>query len=156
LTVGRLDEGNMGVVVQGKSNLAPPGIAMTFELDPVLGFKWRGEADANVDDVMSGRTKPESQFSKARKIIESMLGDGYEVAAADIIEAAEAEGVSYKTLNRAKTELGVITNKRGGKWYWQLPIEAKYSETKNQDGQDSHDRQQKLLSTLSISEGGVA
>jgi archaellum biogenesis ATPase FlaH len=151
LTVGRIGE-NIRAVVQGKSNLAPPGNAISFELDPLLGFKWFGECDVNVDDVMSGKAqKPESQFTKGRKIIESFLLDGYEVASKTIIKAAEEEGVSYKTLNRAKSELGVITIKRSDGWYWQLPIEAEFKD-ENQGGQDSQDGQKCPLTTLSILE----
>jgi len=128
LTVGRLDDANMRVVVQGKSNLAPPGMAMTFELDPVLGFKWRGECSVGVDDIMSSRKKSESQTEKAKNIILSALSDGYETTANEIIEEATEAGISVITLKRAKAELGVISTKRGGKWYWQLPIEAKFQE----------------------------
>ena len=149
LTVGKFSENeNMRAVVQGKSNLAPAGKAMTFELDPASGFKWRGEADVNADDVINGNVRPMSQFARARKLIETVLGDGYEVAATEIIERAEAEGISYKTLNRAKTELGVITFKKNNKWYWQLPVEANFTES--QDGQDRQGGQQLLLTTLSI------
>jgi hypothetical protein len=127
LVVGRLSETER-VVAQAKSNLAPIGKAVAFELDPVLGFEWRGECDADVDDVMSGKAnKPENQFSKARKIIEEFLSDGYEVKAADIYERAENEGISIKTLKRAKAELGVITFKRADGWYWQLPVIADFT-----------------------------
>ena len=38
-------------------------------------------------------------------------------AAVDIMEMAEEQGISEKTLKRAKAELGVISVKRNGKWY---------------------------------------
>ena len=143
LTVGRIDE-HTRAVVQGKSNLAQPGKSLSFELHPDTGFKWLGECDATVEDVMSGKSaKPESQFAKARRLIETMLADGYEVASREIIEAAEDEFISYKTLNRTKSELGVITTKHSDGWYWQLPIEAKFKEV-NRDSQDVQ-RGQKLL-----------
>ena len=157
LTVGKLDNENMRAVVHGKSNLAPPGAAIAFELDPILGFNWRGECDVNVDDILSGRAqKPESQFAKARRIIEEFLPEGYEIKAADIIEHAESEGVSYKTLNRAKAELSVITFKKNNQWYWQLPINVKFTE--KQDGQDSQGGQEIPLTTLSTlnPKGGAA
>jgi len=156
LTVGRISEYTRAVV-QGKSNLAPPGKSLSFELDPVLGFRWLGECEATVDDVMSGRSaKPQSQFAKARRLIEMMLADGYEVASKIIIEAAEDEGISYKTLNRAKSELGVITMKHSDGWYWQLPIDAVFTET-SQYGQDDKVDRNHTLTTLSILEqkGGV-
>jgi RecA/RadA recombinase len=144
LTVGRLGEYTRAVV-QNKSSNAPPGKSLSFELNPDTGFRWLGECDATVDDVMSGKSaKPESQFAKARRIIETMLADGYAVASKDIIEAAESEGISYKTLNRAKSELGVITSKHSDAWYWQLPIEAKFTESESVS-QDVCDEQKLLV-----------
>ncbi|MCL2638156.1 MAG: AAA family ATPase [Oscillospiraceae bacterium] len=120
LTVGRIGEYSRAVV-QGKSNLAPPGKAIAFELDPVLGFKWLGECDVDTDDVISGKAnRPESQSDKVRRIILSALSDGSEIAANDIIEEAKDEGVSTITLKRVKKELGVISTKRGEQWYWQF------------------------------------
>jgi hypothetical protein len=135
LTVGRVGEYTRAVV-QGKSNLAPPGKSLSFELDPALGFRWLGECEATVDDVMSGRTAKESQHDKAKRIILSALSDGYEVAANDIIEEAKAAGVSVITLKRAKAELEVVTIKRGSQWYWLIPLEAEFQEY--QEYQNTH------------------
>ena len=53
---------------------------------------------------------------------------------------------------RGECEDGVITFKKTNGWYWQLPIEVEFSECgQNQDGQDVQGGQQKLLSTLAIS-----
>jgi hypothetical protein len=44
--------------------------------------------------------------------------------ASDIKEAAKANGISERTLKRAKVELGIITRKDSapnGGWTWQLP-----------------------------------
>ena len=46
---------------------------------------------------------------------------------------ADDEGISFKTFKRAKDALGVISIKRGGQWYWDLPVEVVYEEA----GQDS-------------------
>ena len=53
-----------------------------------------------------------------------------------MMQKAEEQGISPKTLNRAKDALGVISIKRGSQWYWELPIDVSYSEV-SQDGQDS-------------------
>jgi hypothetical protein len=44
------------------------------------------------------------------------------------MQRAEEQGISPKTLNRAKEGLGVISVKRGAQWYWELPIEVVYTE----------------------------
>jgi RecA/RadA recombinase len=127
LVVGKIDDYTRAIV-QDKSNLAPPGKSLSFELNPVTGFKWLGECDADVDDVMRNKAKRESQHDKAKRLILSALSDGGEVAASDIIEAAKSERISVVTLKRAKSELEVITTKRGSHWYWHIPQDAEFME----------------------------
>ena len=150
MVVGRVGEYTRAVV-QDKSSNAPAGKALSFELDPVTGFSWLGECDANVDDVMSGKPSKSSQYDKAVRIILTALSDGGEVAASKLFKIATDEIVSIKTLKRAKSELGVVSYKRGDSWYWQLPIEAEVVEscTERQEGQPEEGHvQQPLLSLL--------
>ena len=51
------------------------------------------------------------------------------------MQMAEEQGISFKTFKRAKEELGVISVKRNGKWYWELPIDVEYRECP-QEGQE--------------------
>ena len=141
LTVGRIpvDE-NMRAIVHNKSNLSSAGVPQAFGLDPAGGFTWLGEYDISIDDMLNGTKKPESQFAKARRLIETALSNG-PVPAADMMQRAEEQGISPKTLSRAKEALGVISIKRGVQWYWDLPIEVEYTEV-SQDGHDGHDGQQ--------------
>jgi hypothetical protein len=82
--------------------------------------------------MLSGKPKAESQFTRARKLLESTLSHGA-VPAVDIMQLAEDEGISFKTFKRAKDALGVISIKRGGQWYWDLPIEVvEYAEESGQ------------------------
>ena len=134
LTVGRVpaDE-NRRVIVHNKSNLSSAGTPQSFGLDSSGGFTWLGEYDITIDDILNNTRKPESQFAKARRLIETMLING-PIPAADMMQMAEEDGISLKTLNRAKDALGVISVKRGAQWYWDLPIEVEYTEA-GQDGQ---------------------
>ena len=144
LTVGGTPANeNFRVVVQNKNNLAPAGKPQSFELDAVYGFNWRGDYDITIDEVMNGKPKTETQLAKARRLIENALRNGV-VLAVEMEELAEENGISQKTFNRAKTELGVISVKRGGQWYWDMPIEVVYTDftdvqdsQNNQHGQDS-------------------
>jgi len=68
------------------------------------------------------------------------------------MQSAEEHGISMKTLNRAKSALGVISVKRGGQWYWEMPIDIIFTEF-NQDSQDSqgsHDQPMAILPALTI------
>jgi hypothetical protein len=127
LTVGRLDlDSNMRALIQIKNNLTQTGAPQAFGLDDSGAFCWLGECDATISEFDGKRKQPDNQFTKARRLIETALAKG-PIAAADIMEMAEEQGISLKTLNRAKTELGVVSEKRGAKWYWSLPIEAEYT-----------------------------
>jgi len=140
LTIGRIDvDENMRAIVHNKSNLAPPGPSLAFGLDPVGGFCWLGEYDITIDELLGGKKNPESQFAKARRLIETALANG-PVLSADMMQMAEEQGISAKTLNRAKDALGVISIKRGERWYWELPIEVEYTVI-DQDGQHGQDGQ---------------
>jgi hypothetical protein len=154
LTVGRIDvDETMRAVVHNKSNLSAPGASLAFGLDPVDGFCWLGEYDITIDELLSGKQKPESQFTKARRLIETVLANGA-VPAIDMEQMAADEGISLKTLNRAKSALGVLSTKRGDGWYWILPIEADYSEVSedSQHGQDGHGSPVSALAILTRKE----
>jgi len=136
LTVGRIDmNSNIRTVAHNKSNLAPAGPAQTFGLDPATGFYWAGETDASVDDVMNGsqKSKPENKSSIAKAFIKHTLQNG-PVPSADILDAVEEQGIAEKTLQRAKSDLGVYSRKTGDVWYWELPIEGEYREVFDCEG----------------------
>ena len=154
LTVGNVgSDDNIRAVVHNKSNLAPSGSSLTFELDPVCGFRWTGECDISIDELFNGNLnpKPENQLVKAQKFIEHTLRNG-SVAAAEIIKMAEAHGISEKTLQRAKTDMGVFSRKRNNAWYWELPIEAECTVVNEdaQQSQDAHVSTMTALTTLTI------
>jgi len=102
LTVGRINiDENMRAVAHGKSNLAPPGPSLAFGLDPIGGFSWLGEHDITIDELLGNKKQqPEGQFSKARRLIETALANG-PVPAVDMMQMAEEQGISAKTLHRA-------------------------------------------------------
>jgi hypothetical protein len=138
LTFGKIDEdGSMRAFAQTKNNLAMRGSSQAFGLEADGGFVWLGEHDVTAEELLRDRKKPDSQFIKARKLIETALAKG-PIPAADMMSVAEKQGISPKTLNRAKEALGVISSKHGTKWYWELPVEVTYCEV-GHDGQRSND-----------------
>jgi hypothetical protein len=70
---------------------------------------------------MSSKVESEGQLAKARRLLEQTLAHGA-VAAVEIELLADREGISFKTFKRAKEALGVISVKRGDRWYWDMPI----------------------------------
>ena len=152
LTVGGIGgDTDTRAIVHNKSNLSPAGASLAFRLDPHYGFSWQGEYDINIDELFNGKSQQsESQFAKARRLIETTLAGG-PVPAADMMQTAEEQGISLKTLNRAKDALGVCSIKRGERWYWELPIDVEYSEV-SQDSQGGHND---FMTSLTILPGYI-
>jgi len=149
LVVGKIDD-NRRAIVQDKINVAAPGKSLMFELNPETGFNWLGECDADINEVISGKSQKPSQADKAFQILFEALSDGGEVAANELFKTATDENVSIKTLKRAKSELGVVSIKHSVGWYWQLPNAENCSEIQEvqQEGQVMEDSENPILSPL--------
>ena len=99
----------------------------TGELFDAPYIVWQDEyVDITASEAMravAGSNKKPAARSEAKEFLESMLANGA-VDADEIEEAAEANGISGRTLWRAKKELKVIAKKKGrvsGGWAWQYP-----------------------------------
>ena len=126
LIVGRMSE-TIRVVVHNKSNLAQNGVPIAFSFDNAVGFRWHGEYDINFDDLFkSDRQEHESQSDRAKRFIQTALENG-PIEAVKVMEMAEEEDISSRTLKRAKSELGVNSVKRNDKWYWEMPVETRFA-----------------------------
>ena len=137
LTVGRVTgDANLRAVVHNKSNLSAAGTPLAFVLDPIDGFAWVGDYDITIEELLGGKGQAtESQLDKAQRLIKTTLNRS--AVSATEMEAFSAEnGISRKTLHRAKSALGVISVKRNGIWYWELPIDVDFVpyEEDSQDG----------------------
>lgn len=120
LLVGRLKSSDtLRVVAQDKNSLAPEGPSIAFELHPEHGFQWKGICDATVEDVLSGSGQVQTKTMQMEDELRRLLADC--VSAEDVLSRAKAMGISERTLMIAKKNLGVISEKRGGQWYWRLP-----------------------------------
>jgi len=144
LTVGRCPvDDSMRVVVHGKSNLALPGASMAFGFDEKSGFTWLGEFDITLDELLKGGPPKQkgSQFGQARALIESALADSGCVASVDIMQSADKQGISLKTLKRAKAALNVKSVKQDNVWYWVLAGGGsgdKLNDSSDEGGQEGH------------------
>ncbi len=159
LTVGKIDvDENMRAVVQGKSNLAAPGAPIAFGLEPGGGLIWLGKYDISLEELLSGKANANdsvSQLAKARLLLETMLAV-QAIPAVEVMGKAEERGISPKTLNRAKAALGIISTRKGGQWYWQMPVTGEYVIREHsdkvivagQDGQQCQDSHSPSVTTL--------
>lgn len=106
-------------MLQIKNNLAPEGKAYVFELNPDYGFRWIGQEEYEVEDLLVHKTKTESKLDKAKDYLRLLL-NGTDMACADILDKMRANGIGKRTVEQAKKDMGIISYKLGDKWYWQL------------------------------------
>ena len=121
LLVGRTKEDpQLRIVVPDKSSLAPEGESIAFALDPEQGFQWKGYCAYNAEELLGGSTKQvQTKTMQAEETLRNLLDKP--APAEEILRRITAAGISERTLMTAKKNLGVLTEKRGGQWFWRLP-----------------------------------
>lgn len=120
LLVGRAsDEPNIRIMAQVKSSLASIGVPIAFELNVDGKFKWIGEYDIDIHELLQNTPTSESVLARAEKLIQELLKDG-PVASEDVFDKAKAQRISPRTLKTAKKKLGVKSIKTKEGWQWKL------------------------------------
>lgn len=121
LTLGRIQgKPHMRAFAQGKSNLAPEGAAIAFDLDPDTGFRWVGEYPITIDELLQGAlVDREIPFDRAQGLLKAEL-TGKTLPASALVALAKEQDISKRTLDRAKSALSVKSVKKDGQWYWTL------------------------------------
>lgn len=128
-------------LVRSKSNIGPDGGGFEYALqrvtdaDGVTGqtVEWRGALEGGARDLIAeveGSAAREDEgpgpsVSKAMDLLQSTLADG-PCRASDVLSSAETWGLSKRTVDRARRQLGVIATREGGAagagwWVWSLP-----------------------------------
>ena len=121
LVVGRVrDEPTLRIVAHDKSNLAPEGKSIAFELDPDTGFHWKGYCETTVDELLCGNGSLLSKTAQAEKLLKDLLSEG-EMLSEEITSQAKELDISNRTLKIAKQNIGVKSFRKGDKWYSSLP-----------------------------------
>mgnify|MGYP000987230098 CR=1 FL=1 len=120
LLVGRLKENpTIRIVAHDKSSLAPEGKSIAFSLNAENGFQWKGTCDATVDEVLSGAGSVQTKTMQMEGVLKEMLT--LPVSVEEIFQRAKELGISERTVNIAKKNVGAQSVKLGNQWYWQLP-----------------------------------
>jgi len=119
LLVARVPENpNIRAVAQIKNNLAVEGETMAFRLDE-NGFTWIGAYDISTDELLAGYSSGDKHKS-AEDFLRKILANGQTVPASSIFAQAKAIGVSKRTIENVKQELGVESIKDGKSWLWKM------------------------------------
>ena len=120
LLVGRIEgEANTRAVVQIKNNLAAFGHAKAFELSE-SGFQWLGDYEITVDEVLGGIAPKANKMEQAKKILRELAETQNAVQSNEVFELAEEHGISKRTMENAKKDLGIKAKKINNAWYWEL------------------------------------
>ena len=120
LLVGRIEgQENMRAVVQIKNNLAAFGHSKAFELAEA-GFQWLGDYEITADELLGGVTPKANKKERAKQLIYELAETNNVVKSEDIVNLAEEKGISKRTLENAKKELGIKGKRIGESWYWRL------------------------------------
>ena len=100
-----------------KSSVSRPAPPIAFRIEDNAPVSYLGEYDGNIlfDEIPDDTCKLEA----AKVIIISMLRDA-PMEGKDIFKACETEGISLRTVERAKAELNVASTRDGCKRLWVL------------------------------------
>jgi hypothetical protein len=115
------------VMCHTKSNLGPLAPSLLFEpvdSEGTVVLKWHGECAYTADDILKPPTGHGEKLGGATKFLAELLGTGLTPQKEVAARAAEAR-ISFGTLERAKSALGVESDRqgfgRGSKVLWRLP-----------------------------------
>ena len=119
-------------IVHIKANLAPKGEAVLFDLNPDDGFSWKGfDGKLTEEEVMTYESPKTWQnggaSDSAKEFLLAEVKNGRQLSKV-VSEKAEHRGISSATLNRAKKELGIKSQKQGDEWFYVLPDSEEISE----------------------------
>lgn len=120
LLVGRIEgQPELRALVQIKNNLAPFGNSKAFALQED-GFHWRGDYQITADEVLGGVATKSNKSERAKMLLRELAKTDNMVSSSEIIERAEEKGISKRTLENAKKELGIKAKKINQNWCWNL------------------------------------
>lgn len=120
LLVGRIEgEPNTRAVVQIKNNLAAFGHPKAFMLSET-GFHWLGDYEITADEVLGGIAPKANKLEQAKQMLRELAETTNMVQSNEIFEMADKQGISKRTLENAKKELGIQAKKINNSWYWEL------------------------------------
>jgi hypothetical protein len=116
----------MGVMAVTKTNLGPKPKSMQYKIEGEEGktatFMWQGTSTLTADELLAP-VQNDRPRKNAATFLKEELSDGPKDVK-EILEKARQQEISERTLERAKTDLGIQSARQGQKWEWRTPDEA--------------------------------
>lgn len=117
------DDPDIKIMAVQKSNLAEKGAAIQFEINDGK-VDWLGTVDVTADDLLgafssSAGKKANSKTALAAEVLQEMLDSGAK-SQREVMARMKELGISNRTAEIAKAELGIKSVKQGNHWTWEL------------------------------------
>jgi len=143
LMIGRSpDNPDLRVLCHVKNNLGRLAPSLLFEPVDVEGvpqIEWRGECDYTAEDLLTSPKQNAARLAEAMMFLTEALSEG-PVEQRIIKQQAVVGGMAYRTVERAKEVLGVVSEREGwgpgSRCLWRLPVE----DTPDEEGPDETHR----------------
>ena len=120
LLVGRVKgEPDIRAVVQIKNNIAAFGHSKAFRLSE-KGFEWLGDYEITADEVLGGIVPKINKLEQAKQMLRKLSESSNMIQSSEIFNMADEKGISKRTLETVKKELGIKAKKIDGLWYWEF------------------------------------
>ena len=126
LYLGRAEglDRDVRAVANGKNNFTELGATQLFRLNKADGFSWLGESDITPDDILGFNAKKnkedKSKIEEASDFLMELFAESSSIPANEAIELADEEGISKRTLLRAKEAAGIQSKRVDGFWVWSV------------------------------------
>jgi DNA repair protein RadA/Sms len=119
------EDEHLRVVAHVKYNLTERGTSQLYQIQEVEDrdraiLVWRGECELTADDLQAAVQSDPKAREQAEEFLNKKLAKGPQLAT-KLFADAKAEGISKRTLERAKKNVGAKVKKVSGHWKWFLP-----------------------------------
>lgn len=111
-----------------KSSLAPEGDAIGFMFEKRDGFKWIGPCEYKSCNEFETEDTLETKSETVERVLYSLLSKE-DMPCNQITKYMEDMGISARTVNAVKKNMGILSYKIQNKWYWSLPEGDRVIET---------------------------
>ena len=116
------EKSDIRIVRQIKNSLAPSDGEIKFSITAEQGFKWL-ECEIKPDPSAEPETPVfESKSEKAAYLIKKLLSGG-DMRSREIYMRMSDEGISRRTAENTKKELGIRSYRKMRQWYWSMKPE---------------------------------
>jgi len=131
------ETGQRRLFVPIKNNLGADDSGLAYALGTAgntARVKWEPEpVDMRADDAMNGGRKAVVREDAGQFVLDTLTANGGDMLSADLTEAATAEGISERTLWRARRAVTESYKEKGRGGRWRCKLKGR-----EEDGQDTH------------------